>query len=86
MKRPEESLLSGQAAPAVACPFCGSSDVELLALFGSQLLTDQYYCRACRTPFEHLRADAPDSVAPKDTSEHDDRDVSGPAGRVSRED
>ena len=45
---------------AVACPFCGSADVELLALFGSQLLTDQYYCRACRTPFEHLRADAED--------------------------
>ena len=44
----------------VACPFCGSADVELLALFGSQLLTDQYYCRACRTPFEHLRADAED--------------------------
>jgi ring-1,2-phenylacetyl-CoA epoxidase subunit PaaD len=45
---------------AVACPFCGSADVELLALFGSQLLTDQYYCRACRTPFEHLRADVDD--------------------------
>ena len=45
---------------AVACPFCGSADVELLALFGSQLLTDQYYCRACRTPFEHLRADVED--------------------------
>jgi hypothetical protein len=28
-----------------------------MALFGSQLLTDQYYCRACHTPFEHLRAD-----------------------------
>ncbi len=45
---------------AVACPFCGSADVELLAPFGSQLLTDQYYCRACRTPFEHLRADVED--------------------------
>jgi len=31
-----------------------------MALFGSQLLTDQYYCRACHTPFEHLRADADD--------------------------
>jgi hypothetical protein len=44
----------------VACPFCHSRDVELLALFGSQLLTDQYYCRACHTPFEHLHADAED--------------------------
>lgn len=44
----------------VACPFCHSRDVELLSLFGSQLLTDQYYCRACHTPFEHLHADAED--------------------------
>lgn len=41
----------------IRCPFCASEDVELLSLFGSQLLTDQYYCRACHTPFEHLRAD-----------------------------
>jgi len=56
-------MLSGapeRTANTVACPFCGSADVELLALFGPQLLTDQYYCRACRTPFEHLRADASD--------------------------
>ena len=52
---------SGATEQAVSCPFCGSADVELLALFGSQLLTDQYYCRACRTPFEHLRADASDT-------------------------
>lgn len=56
MKRHEEE----QERPAVNCPFCGSAEVELLALFGSQLLTDQYYCRACHTPFEHLRADADD--------------------------
>jgi transposase-like protein len=37
------------------CPFCGSAQVELLSLFGSQLLTDQYYCRACHTPFEHVK-------------------------------
>ena len=60
MKRHDEHGDQPAAAPGqgVACPFCGSADVELLALFGSQLLTDQYYCRACRTPFEHLRADA----------------------------
>ena len=58
MKRPEEQE---HEQPAVSCPFCGSAEVELLALFGSQLLTDQYYCRACHTPFEHLRADADDA-------------------------
>lgn len=60
----------------ISCPFCGSADVELLALFGSQLLTDQYYCRACRTPFEHLRADA---------EETEEREASGPVGLESQE-
>ena len=57
MKRQEEQE---REQPSVNCPFCGSAEVELLALFGSQLLTDQYYCRPCHTPFEHLRADADD--------------------------
>lgn len=61
MKRQvEQEQEQGRERPAVSCPFCGSTEVELLALFGSQLLTDQYYCRACHTPFEHLRADADD--------------------------
>jgi len=42
---------------AVACPFCHSTEVELLSLFGSQLSTDQWYCRACHTPFERFRHD-----------------------------
>jgi hypothetical protein len=64
MKRQEEQeQRPGIAEPAVTCPFCGSVEVERLALFGSQLLTDQYYCRACHTPFEHLRADADDDEA-----------------------
>lgn len=40
------------------CPFCGASETELLSLFGSQLLTEQYYCRVCHTPFEHIKDDA----------------------------
>lgn len=42
---------------AVACPFCHSTEVELLSLFGSQLSTDQWYCRSCHTPFERFRRD-----------------------------
>ena len=42
---------------AVACPFCHSTEVELLSLFGSQLSTDQWYCRNCHTPFERFRRD-----------------------------
>jgi hypothetical protein len=42
---------------AVVCPFCHSTDAELLSLFGSQLSTDQWYCRNCHTPFERFRRD-----------------------------
>ena len=41
----------------VHCPYCASADTELLSLFGQQLLTAQYYCNACRTPFERVRDD-----------------------------
>jgi hypothetical protein len=41
----------------IGCPFCGSIDTELFSLFGQQLLTVQYYCRACRTPFERVRGE-----------------------------
>jgi phenylacetate-CoA oxygenase PaaI subunit len=39
----------------VVCPFCRSRDTELLSSFGSQLSTEQHYCRSCRTPFEYMR-------------------------------
>jgi ring-1,2-phenylacetyl-CoA epoxidase subunit PaaD len=58
-KRPNTDGEPGAAvAPDVICPFCGSTDVELISLFGGQLSTDQYYCRACRTYFEHFARDA----------------------------
>ncbi len=43
--------------PEIRCPFCGSLDTELFSLFGQQLLTVQYYCNGCRTPFERVRGD-----------------------------
>jgi hypothetical protein len=42
------------------CPFCASRDVERIALFGGQLSTDQYYCRACRSYFERFGRDEED--------------------------
>jgi hypothetical protein len=42
-------------ALSVICPFCHAPDAEPLAMFGAQLLTDQYYCPNCHTPFEHIR-------------------------------
>jgi DNA-directed RNA polymerase subunit RPC12/RpoP len=41
----------------VECPYCRSTDTELFSLFGQQLLTVQYYCNACHTPFERIKDD-----------------------------
>lgn len=40
-----------------ACPFCGSHATELSSLFGQQLLTAQFYCHSCHTPFECVKDD-----------------------------
>jgi ring-1,2-phenylacetyl-CoA epoxidase subunit PaaD len=40
---------------AVPCPFCGSRETTLLALFGQFLLTSQYYCEGCRSVFEAVK-------------------------------
>lgn len=50
----------GGRALSVICPFCHAPDAEPMAMFGAQLLTDQYYCPSCHTPFEHVR-DQPES-------------------------
>lgn len=42
----------------VICPYCGSTDTELFSLFGQQLLTVQFYCQTCHTPFEYVKDDA----------------------------
>jgi DNA-directed RNA polymerase subunit RPC12/RpoP len=41
----------------VVCPYCGSAETELFSLFGQQLLTLQYYCTTCHTPFEYVKDD-----------------------------
>jgi ring-1,2-phenylacetyl-CoA epoxidase subunit PaaD len=61
MNRPAPAERAGRDAPrAPRCPFCGSAEVERFSRFGSQLLTEQYYCRTCRTPFEAVRRDDDD--------------------------
>ena len=39
----------------VACPRCGSRDVERLAEFGSTACKALWRCRACRDPFDHFK-------------------------------
>lgn len=41
----------------VECPYCRSTDTEMFSLFGQQLLTVEYYCNACHTPFECIKDD-----------------------------
>jgi hypothetical protein len=51
----EPQFASRPSPLAITCPFCGGTDVELFSLFGSQLLTSEYYCRNCRTVFENVK-------------------------------
>lgn len=58
--------------PIPTCPYCGSANIEPLALFGQQLLTVQMYCQSCHTPFEYVKDDAiVRTFATKGTSIHD---------------
>ncbi|MFC7549114.1 1,2-phenylacetyl-CoA epoxidase subunit PaaD [Plantactinospora sp. GCM10030261] len=41
---------------AVRCPLCGSPDTEQLSRFGSTACKSLWRCRACREPFDHLKA------------------------------
>jgi ring-1,2-phenylacetyl-CoA epoxidase subunit PaaD len=40
---------------AVSCPFCESTETEMIALFGQQMMTSQYYCRNCHSAFEAVK-------------------------------
>lgn len=44
-----------QAAPALDCPRCGSSNTERLSAFGSTACKALYRCLACKEPFEHFK-------------------------------
>ena len=41
---------------AVRCPFCASDSVVMDSAFGPTQCRSLYYCRACRQPFEALKA------------------------------
>lgn len=46
------------AAPpedAVTCAWCDSDDVERLSVYGPTHMSEQWFCRACRSPFERVR-------------------------------
>jgi 1,2-phenylacetyl-CoA epoxidase catalytic subunit len=39
----------------VTCVWCGSVDTERLGEFGPGVMTEQWFCRACKSPFERVR-------------------------------
>ncbi len=41
---------------AARCPFCASGNVVMDSAFGPTQCRSLYYCRACRQPFEALKA------------------------------
>ncbi|WP_200964434.1 1,2-phenylacetyl-CoA epoxidase subunit PaaD [Achromobacter sp. Root83] len=43
------------AAPAIACPRCGSRDTRLVSGFGSTSCKALYRCVACREPFDYFK-------------------------------
>jgi len=43
-------------APAVPCPYCGSSHTETRSEFGSTACKATLYCRSCAQPFELFKA------------------------------
>ncbi len=43
------------APPDVTCGWCGAPDVERLSVYGPMHMSEQWFCRACRSPFERVR-------------------------------
>lgn len=45
-----------RARPAVACPFCGSTETRLQSEFGSTACKAIHTCSACGSPFDEFKA------------------------------
>lgn len=48
---------NGGNPESAECPFCGSTETEVEAAFGSEVSKTQYYCNGCTTVFERLKFD-----------------------------
>jgi hypothetical protein len=46
---------SGNDGDDVTCSWCGSKSVERIGEFGPGLMTEQWMCLDCRSPFEWIR-------------------------------
>jgi transposase-like protein len=55
MEQPGAPPDERRSGDAVTCPWCGSTDVERIGEFGPGLMTEQWMCLACHSPFEWIR-------------------------------
>lgn len=53
--RPPQGGNNEEKQNAVRCPFCGSHHTAQEAAFGTTHAYSQFYCHACRTPFEWIK-------------------------------
>jgi transposase-like protein len=51
----------GRGEP-VTCPWCESENVERIGEFGPGLMTEQWMCLRCRSPFELIRKRSPQTA------------------------
>jgi hypothetical protein len=49
------SRLPGRLPASPSCPFCEGKETELHSLFGSHASVTTFWCRSCRSPFEHMK-------------------------------
>ena len=58
MERPAAKAGDERDDSELICPWCGSARSERLGEFGPQLLSSQYICRDCGSPYEVIRSRA----------------------------
>lgn len=50
-----EDVVEESGERVVACPWCESREIEMVAEFGPHLMVSQFICRSCHSPFEVIR-------------------------------
>jgi hypothetical protein len=64
MQKEKSKRQLADSSECVRCPFCHSTETRREANFGTTLGYAQFYCCACRTPFEWIKWD--DNAPPAD--------------------
>ena len=52
---PPATPAGSRAGDRVSCPWCDSEAVERVGEVGPTVMTSQWICTACKSPFERIR-------------------------------